>query len=158
MKTSAGARASTCFANALLAPYETTTLLLVLVSKSRDCSSMASLRLAAAKTVTSAASAVGNPTMVNNARRNDPGIERVNRIAAPASTQRQRNILTNIALDKRAILSAVHACQRALSHAIGFPDSNSTGPCCLRHPAMSAHRRASRIEGMSNSLGAPSDQ
>jgi len=55
MKTSAGAPDSICFASALLAPYETTTLWLVAALKALPCSSIASLRLAAAKTVTSAA-------------------------------------------------------------------------------------------------------
>ena len=47
--------ASICFASVLLAPYETITLLPVLASNVLACSSIASLRLAAARTVTSAA-------------------------------------------------------------------------------------------------------
>ena len=65
MKMSAGAPASICFASALLAAYETTTLLPVAASNSLACASSASLRLAAAKTVTSAAVA-NDATAVND--------------------------------------------------------------------------------------------
>mgnify|MGYP003693577511 CR=1 FL=1 len=76
MKMSAGAPASICFASALLAPYETITLLPVLASNCCACSSSASLRLAAAKTVTSAATAFEDANVNDRARtteRNDPG-------------------------------------------------------------------------------------
>ena len=59
MKTSAGAPDSICLASALLAAYETTTLSPVRASNCFACSSNASLRLAAAKTVTVAANATG---------------------------------------------------------------------------------------------------
>src|SRR6476469_9773196 len=57
MKRSEGDPASICFASALLAPYDTTTLSPLAASKRRACSSIASLRLAAASTLTSAAAA-----------------------------------------------------------------------------------------------------
>src|SRR5271170_747451 len=71
MKISAGASASICFAKVLLAPYETTSLLPVLASNCLAWSSIASLRLAAAKTVTSAAMTTGDATVRYVARAND---------------------------------------------------------------------------------------
>ena len=71
MKISAGAPASICLANVLLAPYETITLLPVLASNCLAWSSIASFRLAAAKTVTSAARTTVDATHRFTARANN---------------------------------------------------------------------------------------
>jgi len=84
MKMSAGAAASICFAKALLAPYETITLLPVLASNCLACSSIASLRLAAAKTVTSAAVAKGDATVRYSASASDDSAPLSERMRTPS--------------------------------------------------------------------------
>src|SRR5262245_23710216 len=71
MKTSAGAPDSICLARALLAPYETMVLLPVAASKVRACSSITSLRLAAAKTATSAAKTDAAEPRMQQPKNND---------------------------------------------------------------------------------------
>ena len=72
MKRSAGAPASICLASALLPAYATTTLSPPRASNCRACSSSASLRLAAAKTVTLAPAA----GMIDSAKRASPSVIR----------------------------------------------------------------------------------